>query len=453
MRPPLAGAVSLAMKRREDAPVSLAKKAHNPNGGKPMALELAPSTPAPLPPRSLDEAEQLWLREVGRPTPLRHSIFGGCFNIEYWSAELFGPPSGDDPEKKVFQVLHEEGRVGMIEVSSHNGQRLEPFDRLILLALMGLWYDQGCDPQGRIAFSYRELFRRLDLKVGGRQHEAVKRALERLRGCLVTQRDSFVVRTKEGGVVPVEREEDAFHLLQAKRTITLRGGKSPQTFVVCQLGEAVLSGLAGEFLQPRISAEHLKRLKAKMPHAILLHGFFNGRLKQGESRRFPFEELARVLRMRARHRSTLIARLLGPLKKLEDAGAIKIAEPAAQRRKQEFVTVSLAIEDDKKRSSEPSAFVPDRKEGLGLRLFDHQRLKAQPQLAAGFFTLGVKIERVLEKLGVVSEKTLWSLLEDIRLRNWRGPDEAEAFVLEQLELGYEAPKGYLPPTERFKKRS
>ncbi|HZV03060.1 MAG TPA: hypothetical protein VFF73_40510 [Planctomycetota bacterium] len=420
-----------------------------------MTLELAPSSP--LPPRSLDEAEQLWLREVGRPTPLRHSIFGGCFNIEYWSAELFGPPSGEDPEKKVFQVLHEEGRVGMIEVSSHNGQRLEPFDRLILLALMGLWYDQGCDPQGRIAFSYRELFRRLDLKVGGRQHEMVKRALERLRGCLVTQRDSFVVRTKDGGVVPVEREEDAFHLLQAKRTITLKGGKSPQTFVVCQLGEAVLSGLAGEFLQPRISAEHLKRLKAKMPHAILLHGYFNGRLKQGESRRFPYEELARVLRMRARHRSTLIARLLGPLKKLEDAGAIKIAEPAAQRRKQEFVTVSLALEDerkdDKKRPSEPSAFVPDKRDELGFRLFDRQRLKTQPQLAAAFFTLGVKIERVLEKLGVVSEKTLWSLLEQMRVRTWHDAEEAEAFVLEQLELGYEAPKDYVPPAERFKKRS
>ena len=80
-----------------------------------------------------------------------------------------------------FQVFHEEGRVGTIEVSSWSGQHLEPFDRLVLLTLMGLWYDQGCDPQGRIAFSYRELFRRLDMKVGGRQNEAVKSALARLR--------------------------------------------------------------------------------------------------------------------------------------------------------------------------------------------------------------------------------------------------------------------------------
>jgi hypothetical protein len=420
-----------------------------------MDLELAPGSATPLRPRSLDEAEELWLREVGRPTPLRHSIFGGCFNIEYWSAELFGPPSEQDPEKKVFQVLHEEGRVGMIEVSAHNGQHLEPFDRLVLLALMGLWYDQGCDPQGRIAFSYRELFRRLDLKVGGRQHEAVKGALERLRRCFVTQRDSFVVRTKEGGVLPVEREDDPFNLLQAKRTVTLKGSKCEQTLVVCQLGEAVMSGLAGEFLQPRISAEHLKRLKAKMPHAILLHGYFNGRLKPGESRRFPYEELARVLRMRARHRSTLIARLLGPLKKLEDAGAIAIGEPVSQRRKQDFLTISLAIEEEPKkpRASEPHAFSSDQKDELGFHLFDRVRLKTQPQLAAAFFTLGVKIERVLEKVGVVSEKALWSLLEEMRVRTWRDPDEAEAFVLEQLELGYEAPKGYVPPTERFKKRS
>jgi len=411
-----------------------------------MDFELAPGTSLPV------TDEDLWLRAVGRPTPLRHSIFSGCFNIEYWSAELFGPPSEEDPQKKVFQVLHEEGRVGMIEVSAFNGQHLEPFDRLVLLALMGLWYDQGCDPQGRIAFSYRELFRRLDLKVGGRQHEAVKGALERLRRCFVTQRDSFVVRTKEGGVLPIEREEDAFTLLQVKRTATIgAGSKNAQTLVVCQLGEAVMSGLAGEFLQPRISAEHLKRLKAKMPHAILLHGYFNGRLKQGEQRRFGYDELARVLRMRARHRSTLIARLSGPLRKLESAGAIKIQEPETQRRKQDFVTVSLAIEEvQKPHPSEPQVLTPKDE---GFKLFDRERLRTQPQLQAAFFTLGVKIERVLERIGIVSEKTLWSVLEDMRVRTWRDPEEAEAFVLEQLESGYEAPKGYVPPRERFKKRS
>jgi hypothetical protein len=390
--------------------------------------------------------EQVWLRAIGRPTPLRHSIFGGSFNIEYWSAELFGPPSEEDPHKKVFQVLHDEGRVGMIEVSAWSGQHLEPFDRLVLLALMGLWYDQGCDPQGRIAFSYRELFRRLDLKVGGRQHEAVKGALERLRRCFVTQRDSFVVRTKEG-ILPVEREEDAFTLLQVKRTATIGAGRAQQTLVVCQLGAAVMYGLAGEFLQPRISAEHLKRLKAKMPHAILLHGYFNGRLKPGETKRFLYEELGRVLRMRAKHRSTLIARLLPPLEKLTSTGAISIAEPKAARRKQEFVTVTLTVDD-----SEPVARPPEAQplEGAQFDLFDQQRLKTDPQIVAAFFTLGVKIERLLEKTGAVSENTLWSLLENMRLRTWRDSDEAEAFVLDQLEAGYAAPKGYVPPKERFR---
>jgi hypothetical protein len=412
-----------------------------------MDLEPLPSTTQPL-------DEDIWLRAVGRPTPLRYSIFSGCFNIEYWSAELFGPPSEEDPEKKTFQVLHDEGRIGRIEVSSFNGQHLEPFDRLVLLALMGLWYDQGCDPQGRIAFSYRELFRRLDLKVGGRQHEAVKGALERLRRCFVTQKDSFVVRTKDGGVLPIEREDDAFTLLQVKRTATIgAGSKNAQTLVVCQLGEAVMSGLAGDFLQPRISAEHLKRLKAKMPHAILLHGYFNGRLKPGESRRFPYDELARVLRMHARHLSTLIARLSGPLKKLEDTGVIKIQEPFPSRRKQSFVTVSLAIDEEPKSQSKEPHAVASCNDDESFHIFDRARLRTQPQIQAAFFTLGVKIERVMERIGVVSEKTLWSLLEDMRVRTWRDPDEAETFVLEQLESGYEAPKGYVPPKERFKKRS
>ena len=207
-----------------------------------------------------------------------------------------------------------------------------------------------------------------------------------------------------------------------------------------------MSGLAGEFLQPRISAEHLKRLKAKMPHAILLHGYFNGRLKPGEKRRFPYEELARVLRMRAKHLSTLRARLFGPLKKLEQAGVVKIDEPPEKRRSQDYVTVSLAIDEEaaKPRLSEPHAVSG---------LFEKTRLRTQPQIQAAFFTLGVKIERVIEKVGVVSEKTLWSLLEEMRVRAWRDPDEAESFVLEQLESGYEAPKGYVPPAERFKKRS
>ena len=399
---------------------------------------------------SVADGEDAWLQAVSRPTPLRHSSFGGSFNIEYWSAELFGPPSDEDPQKKVFQVLREEGRVGMIEVSAWSGQHLEPFDRLVLLALMGLWYDQGCDPQGRIAFSYRELFRRLDLKVGGRQHKAVKGALERLRRCFVTQRDSFVVRKKDGGVLPIEREEDAFTLLSVKREVRIGGGQGEQRFVVCQLGEAVMFGLAGEFLQPRISAEHLKRLKAKMPHAILLHGYFNGRLKPSETRRFSFEDLGKVLRMKARHKSTLIARLLPPLEKLERTGAISIAEPRATRRRQDHVTITLTAfetEDLRPRPLEAEPLAPDQ-----LALFDQHHLRTDPQIAAAFFTLGVKIERVLARTGAVAEKTLWALLEDMRTRTWRDPDEAEAFVLDQLELGFEPPKGYVPPKERFRRR-
>jgi hypothetical protein len=415
-----------------------------------MPFELAPNaSPGRPEPGPIEDDMMTWLQEVGRPTPLTNSIFSGCFNIEYWSAELFGLPSEEDAQKKVFQVLHEEGRVGMIEVSSHQGQHLEPFDRLVLLALMGLWYDQGCDPQGRIAFSHRELFRRLDMKVGGRQNSAIKGALDRLRRCFVTQRDSFVVRTKKGEIVPVEREEDPFTLLRFKRGVKVGRGKSQQDLYVCGLGEAVMSGLADEFLQPRISAEHLKRLKAKMPHAILLHGYFNGRLKPGEQRRFAYADLARVLRMQARHESTLRARLAGPLKKLEDAGAIRILEPKDLRKKQTFVTVSLAQDGSevvaRPRPSEPHAV----EQGP----FDRARLKTEPEIKAAFFTLGVKIERVIEKVGIVAEKTLWSLLEEMRVRTWRDPEEAESFVFQQLEDGYEAPKGYVPPRERFRKRS
>src|SRR5205085_6111709 len=119
---------------------------------------------------------------------------------------------------------------------------------------------------------------------------------------------------------------------------------------------------AGFYRQRRSWDEHRKRWKAKMPHAILLHGYFNGRLHPGEQRRFTYEELARFLRRRPRHKSTLKARLAGPLRKLEEAGAIKIQEPKeppSSRRKQDFVTVSLALEEDgakPPRPLEPHAF-------------------------------------------------------------------------------------------------
>ena len=188
-----------------------------------------------------------------------------------------------------------------------------------------------------------------------------------------------------------------------------------------------------------------------MPHAILLHGYFNGRLKPGETRRFAFEELARVLRMRARHRSTLVARLLGPLAKLEEAEVISIAEPKASRRRQENVTVTLTVDARGAAGVEKPRPALEARE-LPLDLFEPRRIATDPQICAAYFTLGVKIERVLERLGAIAEKELWSLLEDMRVRSWHNGEEAEAFVLTQLELGYEAPRGYVPPKERFKKR-
>src|SRR5436305_35324 len=77
--------------------VSLLKNGPNQQGGKHMH-ELAPNAAVD---GAVEDDVIAWLRAVGRPTPLRHSIFSGCFNIEYWSAELFGPPSDDDPNKKV----------------------------------------------------------------------------------------------------------------------------------------------------------------------------------------------------------------------------------------------------------------------------------------------------------------------------------------------------------------
>ena len=42
--------------------------------------------------------EELWLRAVARTTPEHYPVFGGSFNIEYWSAEPLRGPEGSSQE-------------------------------------------------------------------------------------------------------------------------------------------------------------------------------------------------------------------------------------------------------------------------------------------------------------------------------------------------------------------
>jgi hypothetical protein len=403
-----------------------------------------------------------WLKEVERPTTILTPTFEIDFNLEYWSCQLFG---GSPKEaKKLHEILDTVGKVlGRIEVGAYAGMNLEPFDRLAMLALIQLWYDQGGDPQGRIAFSYRQLFRRLGLKAGGRQNQQVKNALDRLRRCFITLTNCFMTRTEKGKIVPVEAEADPFTILKLKQTATLGSGKEAQRLVVCQLSPIVMSGLTEPGrLRPRIHSGVLQKLRAKNSIAILLHGYYNGRLRMGEERFFEYKTLGRELRIKEQFHSNLVNRLLNPHEKLEKIGAINIAEVTKSRRGK-GLTITLRAppgEEDKPIvihiENEPKRIPLDEKDKDQLPLFEETPVSYDEQLLLAFRAAGVRnIKFLLRKYGKnISERALWALLENVREKNadekweWRrGPD---AYVAKCLNDGYYIPDEYKTPKERFK---
>lgn len=403
---------------------------------------------------------QTWLDGLERPARPISPSFEVDFNLEYWSCRLFG---GDSKEpKKTHAILGAGDKVlGRIEVGAYAGMNLEPFDRLAMLALIQLWYDQGADPQGRIAFSYRELFRRLGLKAGGRQTTQIKDALDRLRRCFITLTNCFVTRDAEGRVVPVEAEADPFTILRLKQTATVGSGDDAQRLVVCQLSSVVLAGLfAPDRLRPRVHSSVLRKLRAKNSTSILLHGFYNGRLRVGEERFFDYVALGEELGIREQYHSNLVNRLLSPHEKLESIGAISIEEPRGKGRRGRGLTIGLLAppDDSGPVRIEISATkrVPlDKKDKDQLPLFEETPVEYDEQLLLAFRAAGVKnIRQLLKRYGKnIAEKALWSLLESVRDKNadetwqWRrGPD---AYVAKCLNDGFYVPEDYTTPKERL----
>jgi len=400
-----------------------------------------------------------WLERLEGSTAICTPVFEVDFNLEYWSCRLFGGSSKE--LRKLHEVRSPGGEVvGRIEVGAYAGQNLEPFDRLIMLVLTQLWYDQGADGQGRIAFSYRELFRRLGSKAGGRQAQQVKDSLDRLRRCFITLTDCFVTRDESGGVRPVEAEADPFTILKLKQTATIGKGPGAQRFVVCQLSPVVLSGmLEPGRLRPRVRGEILRKLRAKHATSILLHGYYNGRLSPGESSFFDYESLGRELGMQEKYRSNLINRLLPPHEKLEEFGAIEIVEEQGARRGG-GLTVRLLAGDESAlvvpMATEPTRVAVGEEENRDqLALFAGTRAVYDEQLLLAFRAAGVKnIRLLLKRYGQsIEERELWALLENVRGKNadekweWRrGPD---AYVAKCLNDGFYVPEGYVTPKERF----
>ena len=64
-------------------------------------------------------------------------------------------------------------------------------DKLVLIAITRLWYEQGMNPDGWVNFTLSDVTKRLGKEKGGSRFGLIKYSLWRLRGCLVQFHHSF----------------------------------------------------------------------------------------------------------------------------------------------------------------------------------------------------------------------------------------------------------------------
>ncbi len=77
-------------------------------------------------------------------------------------------------------------------------------DKLILVAITRLWYEQGMNPDGWVNFTLSDISKRLEKEKGGKQYTLITASLWRLRGCLIQHFESFYDRALEAHVSKVE---------------------------------------------------------------------------------------------------------------------------------------------------------------------------------------------------------------------------------------------------------
>lgn len=77
-------------------------------------------------------------------------------------------------------------------------------DKLVLVAITRLWYEQGMNPDGWVNFTLSDVIKRLGQSRGGGQFSRTKSSLWRLRGCLIQHFNSFYDRSLEAHISMTE---------------------------------------------------------------------------------------------------------------------------------------------------------------------------------------------------------------------------------------------------------
>ena len=129
-------------------------------------------------------------------------------------------------------------------------------DKLVLIAITRLWYEQGMNPDGWVNFTLSDVSKRLEKGKGGSRFTLIKASLWRLRGCLIQHFDSFYDRSLEAHV---SMKEGHNILIYLRIREFKRQDQETEDFGQARLNLDLVRNLIGNYTRP-VSIEFLMTL-------------------------------------------------------------------------------------------------------------------------------------------------------------------------------------------------
>jgi len=129
-------------------------------------------------------------------------------------------------------------------------------DKLVLIALTRLWYEQGMNPDGWVNFTLSDVTKRLGKKKGGGRFSLITASLWRLRGCLIQHFDSFYDKALEAHISK-KRGLNIITYLQIREF--KRQDQETEDFGQARLNLDLVRNLIGNYTRP-VSIQFLMTL-------------------------------------------------------------------------------------------------------------------------------------------------------------------------------------------------
>ena len=129
-------------------------------------------------------------------------------------------------------------------------------DKLVLIAITRLWYEQGMNPDGWVNFTLSDVTKRLGKGKGGSRYTLITASLWRLRGCLIQHHNSFYNKERGG----YESDVEGKNILKYLRIRTFnRQDQETEDFGQARLDLDLVRNLISNYTRP-VSVQFLMTL-------------------------------------------------------------------------------------------------------------------------------------------------------------------------------------------------